>query len=48
MDGWIELWSWVYKIGLGTFYLMAIVIIPLGARDMWQMFRELNHRNGSE
>jgi len=48
MDNWIELWAWVYKIGLGTFYLMAIVIIPLGARDMWRMFRELNDRNNSE
>ncbi|NOY29569.1 MAG: hypothetical protein GXP28_05150 [Planctomycetes bacterium] len=48
MDGWIELWAWVYKIGLGAFYLTAIVIIPLGARDMWRMFRELSEQNDSE
>jgi len=48
MDNWIELWAWVYKIGLGLFYLIAVVIVPLGARDMWRMFRELSHRNGPE
>lgn len=35
----IALWGWIYVLGLGSFFAVAIVVIPLGARDVWRLFR---------
>lgn len=32
-------WGWIYAIGLGSFFVVAAVVIPLGARDIWRLFR---------
>jgi len=43
---WSELWSWLLVIGLGSFFLLVLVVIPLGARDILRMFRRLDHPDG--
>ena len=35
-------WTWVYIIGLGTFAVVAVTIIPWGFRDLLHLLRELN------
>lgn len=39
---WIEIWWWILIIGLGSFFLLAIVVLPLGARDLLRLFRRLD------
>ena len=39
MQDWIEFWKWTFAIMAGLFYLIVLVIIPLGARDLVQLFR---------
>ena len=34
-------WTWVYFLGIGSFYLLVLVVIPLGFRDLIQLFRVL-------
>jgi hypothetical protein len=34
-------WKWAYILGLGSYALIAIVVIPLGVRDLVRMFRLL-------
>jgi len=45
MQGWIEFWKWTYAIMVGAFYLIVLVIIPLGARDMVHLFRLLRRED---
>jgi hypothetical protein len=42
MESFMQFWTWVYVVGLGAFVLMAIVILPLGARDLLRLLRELD------
>ncbi len=46
MDGWIQLWKITCIVGFVAFYILAVVIIPLGARDLVRLFRHLSR--GSE
>lgn len=41
MDDLITTWKWIYTIGLATFAVLAVVIIPLGARDLIALFKSL-------
>ena len=41
MESWIEFWKWTYVIMLGLFYLIVLVVIPLGIRDLVRLFRML-------
>jgi hypothetical protein len=45
MDGWITFWKIAYVIGMGSFFVLAIVIVPLGARDLLALFRHLERKN---
>lgn len=38
---WISLWTWIYALGLGSFFVIALVMVPLGARDVWRMLRAI-------
>ena len=40
---WLTIWKWTLILGLGTFFLLAVVIIPLGAYDVRKFFRRLNN-----
>jgi hypothetical protein len=39
LESWITLWTWFYALGLGSFLVIALAIVPLGARDVWLMLR---------
>ena len=41
MESWIEFWKYACLIGFGLFFLLALAIIPLGARDLGRLFRYL-------
>jgi len=34
-------WTWAYLLGLSSFFLLVLVVIPLGFRDLIQLFRVL-------
>ena len=44
MDAWIEFWKYACLIGFGSFCVLALVIAPLGARDLVRLFRHLGRR----
>ena len=41
MELWISLWTWIYVLGLGSFFVIALVMVPLGARDVWRLLRAI-------
>ena len=44
MDTWIIFWKYLYLIGMTSFYLMVIVIAPLGFIDIFKLFKKLNEK----
>ena len=42
IDNWEILWKWVLIVGLGSFFLLSLVVLPLGARDLLRLFRRLD------
>ncbi len=36
-----QFWTWTYTVGLSGFALMALIIIPLGLRDLIRLMKEL-------
>lgn len=46
MESWIAFWKYACIVGFGCFYLLAVVVIPLGARDLMRLFRRLSGRDG--
>jgi hypothetical protein len=36
-----QFWTWAYLIGGGSFALVAILVMPLGLRDLLRLMREL-------
>lgn len=41
MTGWITFWKWACIVGIGSFFVMVLFVIPLGARDIVRLFRRL-------
>jgi len=41
MNEWITFWKIVCVIGFASFYLVALAIIPLGARDLVRLLQHL-------
>ncbi len=50
MDLLRDFWTWAYILGLALFALMAVIIIPLGLRDLIRLLAHLNedHRNDAD
>lgn len=46
MSGWITFWKWACTIGIGSFFVLVLVVIPLGARDIVRLFRDLGSGSG--
>jgi len=44
-DDWIRFWTVVLSCGIGAFYCTALVVIPLGARDVKRLFQALSGRD---
>jgi hypothetical protein len=41
-QAWIDFWQVVLTIGLGSYALLALVIVPCGARDIYRLFQTLD------
>ena len=39
---WVTFWQVVLVIGLSSFFLLALVVIPFGARDIMRLFKRLD------
>lgn len=46
MSGWMTFWKYACLVGFGAFYLLVLVVLPLGLRDLLRLFRHL--REGGE
>jgi hypothetical protein len=42
MEGWITFWRIVCTVAFSAFYLLVLVVIPLGAIDLVALFRHLS------
>lgn len=41
IDFWMSLWTWIYVLGLGSFFVIALAMVPLGARDVVRLLRAI-------
>ena len=39
---WISIWAIVLAVGLASFFLLVVVVMPLGARDIKRLFAKLD------
>jgi len=46
VSGWITFWLMACIVFFGAFALLALIVLPLGFRDLLRLFRHL--RSGSE
>lgn len=42
MESLQSFWTWAYILGIGSFYVLVVAVIPLGFRDLLQLFRDLS------
>ncbi len=41
-SAWIKFWEIILTIGFGSFAILVLIVIPLGARDVLRLFRKLD------
>lgn len=41
---WIQFWKYVLIVGLGSYAVLALIIIPCGARDVYRLFQKLDRQ----
>ncbi len=41
-SAWIKFWETVLIIGFGSFAILVLIVIPLGARDVLRLFKKLD------
>lgn len=44
MESLVTFWGWIYFVGLASFFILALVIVPLGGRDLILLFKSLSRR----
>ena len=42
MNGWLTFWAVSFAVIVAVYFLIAIILVPLGARDLLRLFRRLN------
>ncbi len=42
---WITFWTVAFAVGVGAYYLVALVVIPLGVSDIKRLFNTLDTRD---
>lgn len=47
-SGWVQFWETVLIAGLGSYFLLVLVVIPLGALDVLRLFRILDETDDAE
>jgi hypothetical protein len=48
MSGWLQFWTVLLCAGIGGYFLMALILIPLGLRDALRMLRRLGPQRDRE
>ena len=48
MENWIAFWKWVCVGGAVSFYAVFLLLVPLGARDIFRLFKTLDRRRNSD
>jgi len=41
MNSWIIFWTVIIALGIGSFIVLVLAVIPLGGRDVWELLRRL-------
>ena len=41
-SAWIKFWETVLTIGFGSFAILVLIVIPMGARDVFRLFKKLD------
>lgn len=41
-QAWIHVWQAVLLIGLGSYALLALIVVPCGAIDIYRLFKDLD------
>ena len=44
-QAWKDFWGWAFTIGIGAFYVLVVIMIPLGMRDLLRLLAKLNASN---
>lgn len=47
-SGWVQFWETVLIAGLGSYFLLVLAVIPLGALDVLRLFRVLDETDESD
>lgn len=42
MQSWITFWKVACIVGIGSFFVLVLFVIPYGARDILKLFRDLS------
>ncbi|MCH2596061.1 MAG: hypothetical protein MKZ95_09680 [Pirellulales bacterium] len=45
METYRTFWTWAYIIGISSFYVMVVVVIPRGLSDLLELFRNLQEED---
>lgn len=46
MDFWIYFWTAIILLGIGSFIVLVIAVIPLGGKDVLELLRRLGDGKG--
>ena len=46
-SAWITFWKYLLYVGFGSFAVLVLVVIPLGARDVFRLFKKLDNNNNN-
>ena len=44
MNDWLSFWKVFCAVGVVSFYLIVLAMIPMGVRDLFDLFRTLNEQ----
>jgi len=47
MHFWIVFWTFIAAIGIASFIVLVVAVIPLGGRDVWELLRRLGRNDGA-
>jgi hypothetical protein len=42
MSGWITFWKYACIVGIGSYFVLVLWVIPYGAWDCFKLFRDLD------
>lgn len=48
MDEWILFWKYLCGVGILIYMVTLVIIIPLGARDIFRLLNSLHNRHRAE